>query len=282
MSPNVVSFFHRKSGTLSYLVHDGKKALIIDPVIDLDLASGRLSSAPSDEILTQVKTLGLSVAWIVETHAHADHLTGGDYLRRQLGAPLGIGRGIRNVQGTFEPVFEMTSADTERAFDRLFEDGDELKIGDMNVRVMATPGHTDDSVTYIVGDAAFVGDTLFAPTRGTARCDFPGGSATELFATIHKLYALPETTRLFLCHDYPPRDEPPLVSATVQTQREQNAHVTSTTTEAAFVELRETRDATLSMPALIIPALQVNIRGGALPDAASNGTTYLKLPLNRL
>jgi len=282
VNPQVVSFFHRKSGTLSYLVHDGADALIIDPVIDLDLASGRLSTAPSDDIIEQVKSLGLKVVWIVETHAHADHLTGGDYLRGKLKAPLGIGRGIRNIQSTFEPVFDLAADDEDRAFDRLFDDGDQFQIGNLAVGVLATPGHTDDSVTYVVGDAAFVGDTLFAPARGTARCDFPGGSAAQLYATIHKLYALPNETRLFLCHDYPAQGESPVVSVTVETQREKNVHVTASTTEAAFVELRETRDATLSMPALIIPGLQVNIRGGALPAPAGNGITYLKMPLNQL
>ena len=284
MTVQVVSFFHQKTGTLSYLVHDDVHALIVDPVMDLDLASGRLSSAPSDDILEAARSLNLQVDWIVETHAHADHWSGGDYLRSQLDAPLGIGRGIRNVQRTFEPVFDMSKQKegSEPAFDRLFDDGDQLDVGSMTVRVMATPGHTDDSVTYVVGDAAFVGDTLFAPERGTARCDFPGGSARQLYASIHKLYALPADTQLYLCHDYPAPGQTPVVSATVNMQRKRNAHVTTETSEAQFVELRETRDATLSMPELIIPALQVNIRGGALPPTADNGISYLKLPLNTL
>ena len=283
-SPRIEPFFHRGSGTLTYLVHDGAHAMIIDSVADLNAASGRLSYAPCDEVAARADALELSVDWILETHAHADHLSGGDYLRRRLGARLGIGRGIQSVQATFEPVFDMAADDAAAgaAFDRLFDDGDRFEVGSMQVRVLATPGHTDDSVTYLVGDAAFVGDTLFSPARGTARCDFPGGSAARLYRTIQTLYALPGDTRLFLCHDYPDAGDDPVVSVSVDRQRRENAHVTAHTGEQDFVQLREKRDATLSVPALIVPALQVNIRGGALPAPAGNGTIYLKLPLNRL
>lgn len=282
--PLVEPFFHRPTGTLTYLVHDGKRAMIIDPVADLEAASGRLTHASSDEIVARVRALGLTVDWVLETHAHADHLSDGDYLRRELGAGLGIGRGIEAVQDTFEPVFGMSADDPPRrgVFDRLFDDDDRFEVGSMTVRVLATPGHTNDSVSYLVGDAAFVGDTLFSPARGTARCDFPGGSAPRLYRTIQALYALPARTRLFLCHDYPEADEDPVVSVTVAEQRATNAHVTARTSEDEFVRLREARDATLDVPALILPALQVNIRGGALPPPADDGSTYLKLPINRI
>lgn len=278
--PLVEEFFHRSTGTLSYLVHDKTTGIVIDPVVDLTLASGRLSSAPSDAIAARVDELGLNVEWILETHAHADHLTGGDYLRKKLGAKLGIGKGIRSVQENFEPVFDLAPTDDD--FDHLFDDNEVLRTGALEITVMATPGHTNDSVTYRIGDAAFVGDTLFAPARGTARCDFPGGSAEALYRTIQRLYELPDTTRLYLCHDYPAANEEPVVSVTVAEQRRGNLHVKTDTPLDEYVTLRETRDATLSMPALIVPALQVNIRAGALPAADANGITYLRLPLNAL
>ncbi len=278
--PRVEAFFHRSSGTLSYLVHDKTTGIVIDPVVDLTLASGRLSTEPSDEIAARVDELQLNIEWILETHAHADHLTGGDYLRKKLGARLGIGKGIRSVQANFEPVFDLAPTDDD--FDHLFDDNETVRSGALEITVMSTPGHTNDSVTYLIGNAAFVGDTLFAPARGTARCDFPGGSAEALYQTIQRLYQLPDDTRLYLCHDYPAPDEQPVVSVTVAEQRAGNLHVKTDTALEEYVRLRETRDATLSMPALIIPALQVNIRAGALPAADANGTTYLRLPLNAL
>lgn len=281
---SIEPFFHRATGTLTYLVHDSNRAMIIDSVADLDAASGRLRHTSCDAIVARVQALDLEVDWVLETHAHADHLSGGDYLRRCLGATLGIGRGIASVQSTFEPVFNMAGDNPVRepAFDRLFDDGDQFAVGSLQVRVLATPGHTADSVTYLVGDAAFVGDTLFSPGRGTARCDFPGGDAAQLYRTIQTLYGLPSETRLFLCHDYPDEGEDPVVSARVEQQRRENVHLTADTSMEQFVQLREERDATLSMPALILPALQVNVRGGALPPPADNGTVYLKLPINRL
>jgi glyoxylase-like metal-dependent hydrolase (beta-lactamase superfamily II) len=278
--PRVEAFFHRSSGTLSYLVHDKTTGIVIDPVVDLTLASGRLSTEPSDEIAARIDELQLNIEWILETHAHADHLTGGDYLRKKLGARLGIGKGIRSVQANFEPVFDLAPTDDD--FDHLFDDNETVRSGALEITVMSTPGHTNDSVTYLIGNAAFVGDTLFAPARGTARCDFPGGSAEALYQTIQRLYQLPDDTRLYLCHDYPAPDEQPVVSVTVAEQRAGNLHVKTDTALEEYVRLRETRDATLSMPALIIPALQVNIRAGALPAADANGTTYLRLPLNAL
>ncbi|MEM6638636.1 MAG: MBL fold metallo-hydrolase [Pseudomonadota bacterium] len=278
--PHVVPFFHRRSGTLSYLVHHGKDALIIDPVIDYDPVSGQLCSGPSDEIAAAAERLDVNVHWVIDTHAHADHLSGAYYLKTRFEAKLGMGRGIQNVHATFAAVF---NDQTEQAvpFDAFFEDGTGFFAGDLDVQVMATPGHTDDSVTYLIGDAAFVGDTLFAPERGTARCDFPGGSADALFDTIQSLYDLPDGTRLFLCHDYPEHDADPVVYTTVEAQRTGNARVRRDTDRTSFVAWREARDAALSLPALIIPALQVNVRGGALPAAESNGIRYLKVPLNQ-
>ena len=279
MTPEVESFFHRRSGTLSYLVCAGDDAVMIDPVLDFDVVSGRLSTEPADLMAARAAELGLTVHWVIDTHAHADHLSAGHYLREQLGAKLGMGRGIRQVQANFAQVFDDDAGAV--AFDALFDDGDAFEAGGLALRVMATPGHTDDSVTYRVGDAAFVGDTLFAPARGTARCDFPGGSAEALFDTIQALYRLPDATRLFLCHDYPGADDQPVVFTTVADQRNGNARLNGTTERQAFVRWREARDATLSLPALIIPALQVNVRGGALPAPSANGVRYLKWPLNQ-
>ncbi|MEO1576125.1 MAG: MBL fold metallo-hydrolase, partial [Pseudomonadota bacterium] len=198
MTPTVEPFFHRPSGTLSYLVHHGDDAVIIDPVLNLDVVSGTISAAPSDDIAARASELGVRVHWVLDTHAHADHISGAHYLARALDAKLGMGRGIRQVHATFAPVFN-DDAQAPAPFDTLFEDGATCAAGALTVKVMCTPGHTDDSVTYRIGDAAFVGDTLFAPARGTARCDFPGGSARALFDTIQRLYALPEGTRLYLC-----------------------------------------------------------------------------------
>lgn len=280
MNPIVEPFFHRRSGTLSYLVHDNSDALIIDPVLDLDVVSGKVSTVPSDDIARRAEALGLHVHWIIDTHAHADHVSGGHHLKTALGAQLGMGRGIRQVHATFAPVFN-DDVQQPAPFDALFEDGASFDAGKLHVEVMFTPGHTDDSVTYRIGDAAFVGDTLFAPARGTARCDFPGGSASALYETIQKLYALPESTRLYLCHDYPAADEEPVVFTTVETQRSNNARLRAGTDRGEFVAWREERDATLSLPAMIIPALQVNVRGGELPAPEANGVRYLKLPLDQ-
>lgn len=280
MTPAVEPFFHRPSGTLSYLVHHGGDAVIIDPVLDLDVVSGRVSTAPCDVIISRARDLDLTVHWVLDTHAHADHISGGHFLSGTLGAKLGMGRGIRQVQATFAPVFN-DDAHTAAPFDTLFDEGAVLSAGEMSVTVMSTPGHTDDSVTYRVGDAAFVGDTLFSPARGTARCDFPGGSARALFDTIQRLYALPDGTRLYLCHDYPAAEDEPVVYTLVEDQRRTNARLRADTDCDQFVAWREARDATLSLPAMIIPALQVNVRGGQLPAPEANGVRYLKLPLNQ-
>jgi glyoxylase-like metal-dependent hydrolase (beta-lactamase superfamily II) len=283
-TPRVDSYFHADTNTFSYLVDDGHgQGLIIDPVLDFDLASARTWTASADLLLAQVRERGLQVHWILETHAHADHLSAGAYLRDALNAQLAIGRGIVQVQQRFKALFDLGDdfvADG-RQFDRLLDDGDLLEFGALGVHVLATPGHTDDGMTYLIGDAAFIGDTLFAPETGTARADFPGGSATRLYGSLQRLLGLPAETRLFLCHDYP-KDRAPCAQTSVAAQRDANIHVGQNASEATFVQLRETRDASLPVPRLLLPALQVNIRGGRLPAADANGVAYLRLPLNQV
>ncbi|GGD32273.1 MBL fold metallo-hydrolase [Pseudoxanthomonas indica] len=283
-TPRVDSLFHADTNTFTYLVDDGQgHALIIDPVLDFDLASVRTWTASADQVLAQVRERGLQVQWILETHAHADHLSAGGYLRDVLGAPLAIGRGIVQVQQRFKTLFDLGEdfiADG-RQFDRLLDDGDRLEFGQLGVQVLATPGHTDDGMTFLVGDAAFIGDTLFAPETGTARADFPGGSARRLYASLQRLLGLPASTRLFLCHDYP-KDRAPQPETSVAAQRQGNIHVGQDASEEQFVQLRETRDATLPVPRLLLPALQINIRGGHLPPADAHGVAWLRLPINQI
>ena len=285
-APWVETFFEKDTGTFSYVVYDevGGTAAIIDPVLDYDAASARTATTSADAVLAFVRDHDLRVAWILETHAHADHLSAGAYLRDRLGARLAIGRGIVGVQKTFKTLFglgdEFVADGTQ--FDRLFDDGDTFAIGSCEARVLATPGHTDDSLTYVIGDAAFVGDTVFAPDIGTARCDFPGGDATRLYGSIRRILALPAETRLFLCHDYPPAGRGLMSQSSIPTQAQDNIHVGHGATEDAFVSMRTARDAGLPVPRLILPALQLNIRGGRMPDAEPNGVAYLKLPLNQL
>ncbi|MEO8743595.1 MAG: MBL fold metallo-hydrolase, partial [Lysobacteraceae bacterium] len=238
----------------------------------------------ADAVLAFVREHSLRVEWILETHAHADHLSAGGYLRDLLGAKLAIGRGIVDVQQTFKKLFDLGDefvADG-RQFDRLFDDGDVFAIGDIEARVLATPGHTGDSLTYVIGDAAFVGDTVFAPDVGTARCDFPGGDAARLYASIRKILALPQDTRLFLCHDYPPAGREVTAETSIAAQSAHNVHVGGDKDEKTFVAMRNARDAGLPVPRLLLPALQVNIRGGSMPQADANGIAYLRLPLNQL
>lgn len=281
---NVQPYYHPQTGTFTYLVHDERNAVIIDPVADYTAASGHVDYGRCDRLLAALAATGARLRGIFETHAHADHLSGGAYLRDKTDAPLAIGEGIRKVQATFRPIFDLGEAfpvDGSQ-FDRLLADGERVEAGTLAIDVLHTPGHTSDSVTYRIGDAAFVGDTLFSPRLGSARCDFPGGDAAMLYRSIRRLYALPGRTRLFLCHDYPADGEDPTTCVTVDEQRAQNVHVRADTPVEDFVTLREARDATLAMPALIIPSIQVNIRAGALPEPAANGTRYLKTPLNRL
>jgi len=282
--PEVESLLHKDTGTWTHVVHDGEAAAIIDPVLDYDAAAARTSTASADAVLALVRQRALRVDWILETHAHADHLSAAGHLHDATGAPVAIGRGITEVQAHFKQVFGLGEdfAADGRQFDRLLDDGDELAVGSLRVRAIATPGHTRDGLTYVVGDAAFIGDTLFAPDIGTARCDFPGGDAAQLYASIRRILALPETTRLFLCHDYPPPARTASRETTIACEANENVQVGGGVGEAEFVAKRRARDATLPVPRLLLPALQVNIRGGRLPPADADGNRYLRLPLNRI
>lgn len=287
MIPRVTGFFDEATNTASYVVAepDGSHCAIIDPVLDYDPKSGRTETRSADRIVADVRDRGLTVDWILETHAHADHLTAAPYLKETLGGRIGIGAHITDVQAIFGDVFNAGPefAKDGSQFDRLFGDGDTFTIGAMEVRVMHTPGHTPACITYVAGDAAFIGDTLFMPDYGTARCDFPGGDAATLYRSIRKVLSLPPETRLFLCHDYkaPGRDRFAW-ETTVADERAHNVHVHEGVSEADFVAMRTERDKTLSMPALILPSVQVNMRAGAPPPPEDNGTTYLKIPLNAL
>jgi glyoxylase-like metal-dependent hydrolase (beta-lactamase superfamily II) len=283
--PEVHPFFDADSGTFTYVVREpGGQAAIIDPVLDFSVPAATVSTRSADAIAAFVREHALNLRWILETHAHADHLSAGAYLRDLFGAQLVIGRGIREVQKRFKMLFGLDDsfATDGSQFDRLVDDGDALPLGEIAVRVMATPGHTDDSVTYVIGDAAFIGDTMFAPDGGSARCDFPGGSSKKLYASIQRIYSLPTETRIFLCHDYPPATRQATAETSIAAERAGNTHVKAGVTEADFVAMRDARDAKLAPPRLILPALQVNIRGGRLPEPDKNGIAYLRLPVNQL
>ena len=287
MNPQIEAFFDPATSTYSYVVSDPTTArcAIIDPVLDYDSAAGRTSHASADRLLTYVREQQLTVQWLLETHVHADHLSAAHYLREQLGGKLAIGAQITQVQQTFASLFNVEPAFAQdgRQFDHLFSDAEAFSIGSLPAQALHTPGHTPACMTYLIGDAAFVGDTLFMPDYGTARCDFPGGDAQALYRSIQRLFQLPDSTRLFMCHDYlaPDRSEHRCQSSVVE-QREHNLHVHLGVTEAQFVALRQNRDATLGMPALMLPSVQVNMRAGELPPAEGNGTRYLKIPLNLL
>ncbi len=282
----VRAFFDEATNTASYVVSDPstRRAAIIDPVLDFKPASARTATLSAELIIDYVKEHELGVDWILETHVHADHLSSSQYLQDNLGGQIAIGSGVRSVQDAFRNIFELGELDAACGqFDVLFNDNDAFQIGSIAARVLATPGHTPACVTYLIGDAAFVGDTLFMPDFGTARTDFPGGSAIELYASIQKILELPEATRLFMCHDYkaPGREEFAWETSVLQ-QREKNIHINTSVSSAAFVEMREGRDRQLGMPALIIPALQVNLRAGRLPEAHENGIQYLNIPVDVL
>jgi glyoxylase-like metal-dependent hydrolase (beta-lactamase superfamily II) len=286
MQPTVTPFFHQPTGTWSYVVSDpvAREAAVIDPVLDYDWRSGRTGTATSDAILAHLATAGLQLRWILETHAHADHLSSASYLQSQAGGQIAIGVGIRQVQATFKRIFGFGDefVPDGRQFDRLLAAGEAVQVGAIPGRVIATPGHTSDSISYLFGDALFVGDTVFMPDGGSARCDFPGGDAAELFRSVQGLYQLPATTRVFVCHDYAPGGRAPLCETTIAAQRESNIHLRADTTEAEYVAMRRARDATLDVPNLIIPSVQVNIRAGHLPPAEPDGVSYLRVPLNVL
>jgi glyoxylase-like metal-dependent hydrolase (beta-lactamase superfamily II) len=284
MQPTVTPFFHQPTGTWSYVVADdeAREAVVIDPVLDYDWRSGRTGTAAADRIVAHCAASGLTVTWILETHAHADHLSSARYLQSRLGGGIAIGEGIRNVQATFKRVFgldEEFRADGSQ-FDRLLADGEPLGVGRIPGRVIGTPGHTNDSVAYLIGDALFVGDTIFIPDGGSARCDFPGGDAAELYRSVRRLYALPPATRVFVCHDYAPGGREVRCETTIAEQRAANIHLRDGTTEQEFIAMRRARDATLDVPNLIIPSVQVNIRAGALPPPGPDGVSYLKVPVN--
>jgi glyoxylase-like metal-dependent hydrolase (beta-lactamase superfamily II) len=280
----IQAFFDEATNTVTYLVSDPvtRQAAVIDPVLDYDHRSGKVSTASADQVLAAAAAQALEVAWILETHAHADHLSAAPYLKARTGARVAIGEHIRDVQTIFRPVFNLDDVSGDGVeFDRLLRDGETFTIGDLKVDVLHTPGHTPACVSYRIGDAVFVGDTLFMPDYGTARADFPGGSAHTLYQSIQKLLALPPATRLFMCHDYkaPGRDSYAWES-TVAEERARNVHVHDGVDADAFVAMRQRRDATLAAPTLLLPSIQVNIRAGRWPEAESNGVRYLKIPMH--
>lgn len=286
MQATVQPFFDPATWTWTYVVHAGvgTACAIVDPVLDYDAKSGRTRTDSAQKVVDYVRAHSLTVQWILETHAHADHLSAAIWLRDQLGGRIGIGGRIPGVQGVFKKIFHLEpefAADGSQ-FDHLFADDEAFAIGDLQARVLSVPGHTPACVAYQVGDAVFVGDTLFPPDVGTARCDFPGGSAQTLYQSVRKLLALPGETRLFVCHDYPPTDRAPRCETSVAEQRAHNIHIHEGVTEDAFVAMRTKRDAGLQMPTLILPAIQVNIRAGHMPPPEANGVSYLKIPINAL
>jgi glyoxylase-like metal-dependent hydrolase (beta-lactamase superfamily II) len=286
----VEGHFDAATSTVSYIVLDRatKQCALIDSVLDYDPKSGRTSHTSADLLIARVRALGATVQWILETHVHADHLSAAPYLKQTLGGQLGIGRHITTVQKVFGTLFNAGSgfAQDGRQFDHLFADGETFGIGQLQVRAMHTPGHTPACMTYVVSDdtqtAAFVGDTLFMPDYGTARCDFPGGDARTLYRSINKVLSLPPQTVLYMCHDYQPGGRPVQFVSTVAEEREKNVHVRNGISEEEFVTMRHARDATLEMPTLILPSVQINMRAGELPEPEANGMRYLKIPLNAL
>jgi len=284
--PQVHGIFDPATWTVTYVVHDGpgSACAIIDSVLDYDPKSGRTKTASADKVVDYVRTNDLRVEWILETHAHADHLTAAPYLKSLLGGRIAIGDHITTVQTVFKGIFNLEPGFRQDGsqFDHLLKEGEEFRVGELTGKVLFVPGHTPACVAYQFGDAVFVGDTLFMPDVGTARCDFPGGDAKTLYASVQKILGLPPETRLFMCHDYPPEGRPVAFETTVAEQRAKNIHIRDGVTEEAFVAMRTKRDATLEMPVLILPAVQINIRAGHLPPKEDNGTSYVKIPLNAL
>jgi glyoxylase-like metal-dependent hydrolase (beta-lactamase superfamily II) len=287
MKPDVTAFFDEATNTVTYVLRDsqGSACAVIDSVLDFDHASGRTDTRSADAVIAHIRDHHLDLQWILETHVHADHLSAAPYLQEQLGGKIGIGNQITTVQNTFGKIFnEGTAFQRDGSqFDALLAEGDSLMIGQLRLDVLFTPGHTPACMTYVVADTAFVGDTLFMPDYGTARCDFPGGSAADLYDSVHKILALPDQTRIFVAHDYKaPGREAFAWESTVGAQKALNVHIGAGRSRNDFVALREARDATLSMPRLIIPALQINMRAGHMPEPEDNGISYLKVPLNGL
>ena len=280
-APDITAFFDEATNSVSYLVADPatRAAAIIDPILDFDAASGAIATRSADKILAAAGERGITIQWVFETHAHADHLSAASVIRERAGAKVAVGAGIAEVQRVFAPLLSVDDLDA-RDFDRLLEEGDRLPLGELEIEVIATPGHTPACVTYRVGDAAFVGDTMFMPDYGTARCDFPGGDARQLYRSMRRILSLPPETRLFMCHDYkaPGRDEFAWETSVAE-QLERNVHIGGGVDEDAYVSMREARDATLKAPKLLYPAIQVNLRGGRLPPPDAQGRRYLMIPL---
>ncbi len=284
-TPQVHTWFHQASYTACHCIVDPASGhcAVVDSVLDFDQASGRTRTTFADVVADFIEQRGLTLDWLLETHAHADHLSAAPYLKARCGGRIAIGEHIRDVQQVFRGLFNDASIPVDgQPFDKLFADGERFAIGTLQAQVMHTPGHTPACVVYHVGDCAFVGDTLFMPDYGTARCDFPGGDAHQLYRSVQRIFALPADTRLYLCHDYMPGGREVRWSCTVAEQRDGNVQIHQGIDEDAFVAFRKQRDATLSMPALILPAVQINVRAGELPPAESNGVSYLKLPINAL
>ncbi len=283
MKPDITAYFDEPTNTASYLVSDpqSRTAAIIDPVLDYDHRSGRTSAHSAEKILDDAKSRGLEIAWVLETHAHADHLTAATYIKAKTGAKIAIGEKVGKVQSVFRTVFNLDDVSATGAeFDRLLKDGEALQLGALDIEVLHTPGHTPACVSYRIDDAVFVGDTLFMPDYGTARCDFPGGDAATLYRSIRRILSLPPQTRLFMCHDYKAPGRTKFAwETTVADERARNVHIRDGIDEAEFVAMRNGRDATLAAPVLLLPSIQVNIRAGRLPKPESNGTRYLKIPM---
>lgn len=286
MKPAIQPFFDVVTGTITYIVFDvpGGHAAIIDPVLDYDPKSGRTHTALADQVISFITQQKLAVDWILETHAHADHLSAAHYLKSKLGGRIAIGEHIKVVQNVFKGMFNLAAdfAVDGSQFDHLFTDNEEFNVGQLTARALFVPGHTPADIAYQFDDAIFVGDTLFMPDIGSARCDFPGGNAETLYQSVQRLFTFPDNTRLFMCHDYPPADRAPAWQTTIGSQRKNNIHLHNGVNQENFVQIRQARDATLDMPVLILPSVQVNIRAGKLPAAESNGVSYLKIPLNLL
>ena len=284
--PDIKHFFHRSTWTYSYVVSDpeSKRCAIIDPAMDLNYRAGRICPFAADDIIEYLDEQKLSVDWLLETHAHADHISSSAYLKSKLGGKIGIGEQIKEVQKTFKKFYNLESdfpVDGSQ-FDHLFSDGEEFKIGNLTARVVHTPGHTPACITFVIGNAAFVGDTLFMPDSGTARADFPGGSATTLYESIQKIYALPDETKLYMCHDYKPTAPPPRWVTTVKDEKEKNIYIQAGVTEEMYVAVRNGIDSSLEAPNLLLPSIQLNIRAGELPPPENDGAQYLKIPLNKI
>jgi glyoxylase-like metal-dependent hydrolase (beta-lactamase superfamily II) len=285
LTPTVKSFFDEVTYTITHVVSDDTNNVcaIIDAVLDYDAKSGRTSTKMADQVIDYILEKGFRLEWILETHAHADHVTAAPYLQKKLGGRIGIGEHILKVQSVFNVVFnyDKLEASDGTAFDHLFADGEEFKIGNVQVQAINVPGHTPADMAYIIeGEMVFVGDTLFMPDVGTARCDFPGGDAHILYRSIKRIFTMPPETQLYMCHDYPPAGRGPQYLTTVAEQREKNIHVKDSISEDEFVQMRTTRDKTLAFPTLILPSIQLNIRGGKLPNAEGNGVSYLKIPID--